>query len=198
MHIFIENIENFTIEDLEMLVSTKRIKSSKKYKNEDDVKRHLLGEAMIQDALIHFGHKEDFKIKKGKDGKPFVDVNNFHFNISHSGSLVALVYDEKPMGIDIEKIVNRDTSLANRFFTNEERDYINNSKNKLESFYKIWTLKESYVKAIGKGLKKDLASFSIVPKDNDFSFYGIEYKPKFDQKSFDGYVLSVTKLYIKD
>lgn len=198
MHVFVENIDNFTVKDLEILVSKKRVKSSKKYKNEDDVKRHLLGEAMIQDALIHFGHKEKFEIKKGKDGKPFVSVNNFHFNISHSGSLVALVYDEKPIGIDIEKVVNRDISLANRFFTDEERKYINNSKDKLESFYKIWTLKESYVKALGKGLKKDLASFSIIPKDDSFSFSGIEYNPKFDQKSFDGYVLSVTKLYIKD
>ncbi|HFJ9466115.1 MULTISPECIES: 4'-phosphopantetheinyl transferase family protein [Bacillus cereus group] len=50
------------------------------------------------------------------------------------------------------------------FFTKQEYEYlfqIKDHKEKLNYFYQIWTIKESYVKAIGKGLSVPLNSFKI-------------------------------------
>ena len=62
----------------------------------------------------------------------------------------------------IEKI---DLNVAKRFFSETEYDFLsgkNTEEEKTVSFYRIWTLKESYVKALGEGLSIPLNAFDIV------------------------------------
>ena len=97
-------------------------------------------------------------------GKPFLrNADNFNFNLSHAGEWVVCAIDSLPIGIDVEKIQPIDFDIAERFFSREEcfelskRDGIH----KLRFFYDLWTLKESYIKAVGKGLSIPLDSFTI-------------------------------------
>ena len=55
----------------------------------------------------------------------------------------------KRAGLDAE----RAGKIAERYFTEGEKREINSSENSLESFYRIWTAKESIVKATGEGIK---------------------------------------------
>ncbi|WP_239739923.1 4'-phosphopantetheinyl transferase superfamily protein [Mammaliicoccus sp. P-M59] len=87
--------------------------------------------------------------------KPFSDKLNF--NLSHSHGYLAFIFSRNlDVGIDVQKHVylseNDLLSITETLFS--ERDYklIEIASNKLEEFYKIWTQKESYGKAIGKGL----------------------------------------------
>jgi 4'-phosphopantetheinyl transferase len=106
---------------------------------------------------------EKIIIKTTKFGRPALHkpkIKNFDFNISHSGDYVAIAISNKKIGVDIEKIKPLDLEIAESYFTPKELSYIKgNTKDKLTSFYKIWTLKESYIKAIGKGLSHPLKSF---------------------------------------
>ena len=57
-----------------------------------------------------------------------------------------------------------DLTLAEEFLTKGEYDYIigQKTKNKRdEAFYRIWMLKESFVKAVGSGLMLPFNSFEI-------------------------------------
>lgn len=63
------------------------------------------------------------------------------------------------IGVDIEYIREYDEMLAKRFFTSEEQDYLNYSKDKDENFTRIWTSKEAYGKFTGGGITEGL-SFS--------------------------------------
>uniref|UniRef100_A0A8R7R0E4 holo-[acyl-carrier-protein] synthase n=1 Tax=Triticum urartu TaxID=4572 RepID=A0A8R7R0E4_TRIUA len=73
------------------------------------------------------------------------------------------------IGIDIEEKKRKKTksilSLARRFFTPSETDYlaeISDSYAQEKEFFKLWTLKEAYVKALGLGLSSaPLNGFSI-------------------------------------
>ncbi|MED1744784.1 4'-phosphopantetheinyl transferase superfamily protein [Brevibacillus borstelensis] len=98
-------------------------------------------------------------------GKPFLEWDrDFAFNVSHSGKwVVAIVGNRQLVGIDIEEILPMEMELAKNFFSLD--DYIclmkKREKERLEYFYEQWTLKESYVKAIGRGLSVAFDSFVI-------------------------------------
>ncbi|MED0939949.1 4'-phosphopantetheinyl transferase superfamily protein [Bacillus mobilis] len=146
----------------------------KRYVRQEDSIRTLFGELLIRAVIRRersVTSKELF-ISYNKCGKPyFKDVPNFHFNISHSGKWVVCATDEKPVGIDIELIKPIDLGIAERFFSIEEYQYLKKQPeyDQLSCFYDFWTLKESFVKAIGKGLTVQLDSFSFSKKTaNEF------------------------------
>ncbi len=91
------------------------------------------------------------------------------YNLSHSGDFVlcAVDLDEQKniaVGCDIEKIKNVNLKVAKRFFCENEYRYILNQdslEKQRETFYRYWVLKESFVKAIRRGLAQDTKSFEI-------------------------------------
>jgi len=99
------------------------------------------------------------------------EPNGIHFNISHSGNCVVCAVDEKAVGVDIEVIKPIDFNIAERFFSKAEYlTLINQPKEmQMKYFYMIWTLKESYIKADGRGLSLPLNSFSIDIKHDKIS-----------------------------
>jgi 4'-phosphopantetheinyl transferase len=103
-------------------------------------------------------------------GKPYLKGSSgFHFNIAHSGDWVIAGMDTMPLGIDVEQVCeNEYMDIAERFFTEKECRWLldRHDSERLDSFYVLWTLKESYVKMLGKGLSIPLNSFSVIPDIN--------------------------------
>lgn len=82
-----------------------------------------------------------------------------HFNISHTSSLVACgVTVNVPIGIDVEekqrRLKNKILAFAKRYFSPDEVKLltaISDPEIQRQEFIKLWTLKEAYVKAVGRG-----------------------------------------------
>ncbi|MGR3779421.1 4'-phosphopantetheinyl transferase family protein [Bacillus paramycoides] len=114
------------------------------------------------------------RIKLTPHGKPLIpNLDQFHFNISHSGNWVVCAIDSLPIGIDIEKIDVLDLNLAKNFFsTVEYKDLLKKEDEyeRLQYFYDLWTLKESYIKTIGKGLSISLNSFTVRKNEKTIRF----------------------------
>ena len=94
---------------------------------------------------------EDYK--RDKNNKPFIQDSTLNFNISHSGKtiLCAISKYNIQLGIDVEEIKNIDIKgFNNVFHHNEFNGITKNNSNDL--FYKYWTRKEAYTKAIGSGI----------------------------------------------
>ncbi|ONL92775.1 4'-phosphopantetheinyl transferase superfamily [Zea mays] len=94
-----------------------------------------------------------------------------HFNISHTSSLIVCgITMDTPIGIDVEektrKTAKNILSLARRYFTPSEIDYlakIPDPDAQQKEFVKLWTLKEAYVKALGRGFSgAPFNKFSII------------------------------------
>lgn len=142
-----------------------RDKIERFYKRSDAIREtvsNVLIRAMIIEALGM--NNNNIIFYKNEYGRPFLKgISNFHFNISHSGDWVICVIADKMIGIDIEKIEPIDFEAAEQFCTAEEKNKLlaMHGNEKLEYFYDLWTLKESYVKALGKGLSISLKSFTI-------------------------------------
>lgn len=117
--------------------------------------------ALLYHALTIFYKLDqaEIKINFNTHGKPYLDQNKsssqIFFNISHSHDYIALILSKNgEVGIDIEKIKPRKhiDALACRVFKASEIIWINNQTNVLASFYRLWSLKEAYLKATGEGL----------------------------------------------
>ena len=119
----------------------------------------------------------DVKLKIGEHGKAeFVDFKDMYFNLSHSGKFVVLATATSPIGVDIERIRGNCLRIANRFFTQEEINLMNlenTTEQKEDFFFRLWTMKESYMKAKGMGFKLGFKNFSIKVSANtkDSVFY---------------------------
>jgi len=91
--------------------------------------------------------------------RPFLD--ELDFNVSHAGDWIVIAIAKKGrVGVDVEKIRKVEDSVADICFTVEERKVIFREENfNLEKFFDFWTLKESFLKADGRGLSFPLLDF---------------------------------------
>lgn len=110
-------------------------------------------------------------------GKPYVTAPaeaKRPFNIAHTDGLVMCGIGSEAhelVGIDVERLDRRtDPSLADRYFSQPEVRYLNKlsrDHQRRVAFLRIWTLKESFIKAIGTGLQTPLADFAFEEIDTD-------------------------------
>lgn len=123
----------------------------------------------------------------------------FHQNISHSGDIAVLAISDQPVGVDIERIKMKEVDseenrrrikLAERFFHEEEFEYLKKLKNPDSAFTRIWTMKESYVKMLGTGFATDPKTFSVFDQELLENIHGISYTFTSDD-SISGYIISV-------
>ena len=81
--------------------------------------------------------------------------------------LFSAVFANTEIGCDIEHIEKCDSDIVKSYFTDLEREYINKFSGDMYHYasYTIWTLKESFLKAIGVGLNKSMQTFSVVNRE---------------------------------
>lgn len=149
------------------------------YKFEKDKLLSLVAGKLLQDAFVELGYPGlDAQIEVDSYGKPYLETNPFYFSISHSGTKVLVVVSDSPVGCDIEYVRENDLSVAKRFFDDSEFLAIENSDQPLEEFFKFWTIKESYLKVVGKGLCFGLNNLVIRGtrlSDENYSFITYKY-----------------------
>ncbi|CAM8913619.1 unnamed protein product [Rhodiola kirilowii] len=149
-------------------------------------KSALLARTLVRTTIARYQINSEItpsslKFRKTVYGKPEVDWKlddkqnrvPLHFNLSHTSSLIACgVTSDSPIGIDVEEIQRRlkhnILAFTRRYFTHDEVEYlsaISDCEAQKRELLKMWTIKESYVKALGMG-------FSGAP----FKTFNIQYK----------------------
>jgi phosphopantetheinyl transferase len=121
-----------------------------------------------------------------EDGKPFFpDLPQIHFSLSHSGEYIACAFSDEEVGLDLQECSRPRTSIfriAKRFFSQAEYEAIlalsadkaaesciNDSGSDspgnpddpecLSLFYRLWSIKEAYLKYLGCGLRGGLDGY---------------------------------------
>ncbi|MAM88887.1 MAG: hypothetical protein CME36_16405 [unclassified Hahellaceae] len=100
-------------------------------------------------------------------GKPAVADSPLHFNLSHSSREAILAIARQPVGIDIEYTERADIDVVSLL------DLVCHAREKQVllaldevdcrlAFYRLWTQKEAYCKALGHGLQKTLSEILIL------------------------------------
>ncbi|WP_322923023.1 4'-phosphopantetheinyl transferase family protein [Paenibacillus campi] len=161
-----ELLSEETMERMRTAVSEERRQQSLRFQRQQDAQRSLLGELLVLYILQERYQlpADTLTFSKNSYGKPYLSEHtDIHFNLSHAGDWVICADGNVPVGADIERVRPIDFAIAERFFTASEYKLLMNTaeQDRLQLFYTLWTLKESYIKFIGKGLSIPLDSFSI-------------------------------------
>jgi len=133
---------------------------------------YLVSHALVRLALSHLTEVDPakFSFTTNAYGKPFITTpiqhQTLHFNLSHTEGLAAIAISRHTaLGIDVE---NKDRqiltqSIAEQFFAPEECHAVAQASEHERStkMLEFWTLKESYIKAVGMGLSIALDSFAF-------------------------------------
>ena len=116
-------------------------------------------------------------VRFGDVGKPYLPGDSTRFNLSHAGDWALCAAGEAELGCDIERMKDYRMNVAHRFFCPQETAMLESAPTpqlQQELFFRLWTLKESYLKAVGKGLTKPLNSFCVVFGAENPALRGLE------------------------
>lgn len=175
--LYISSINNFSDEDFDKYYK----KASIQRKEAIDILHYMPQKklSLMAEMLLVYGLKQNKLYKKieyvfGTNGKPYLK-NNINFNFSHSEDYAICAISDDEIGCDIEKIKEANLATAKRFYSEKEYENVLKDNSK---FFKYWTLKESYLKANGvgiKGLKEaliDIDTFTMI-NDKDYHLHEI-------------------------
>ncbi len=140
--------------------------------------QHVVGRGMARRLLSSDSvAPEAIRFALEPHGKPYVSEPSAArqpFNIAHTDGLVMCGIgsaEHTMIGVDVERLGRRtDPGLADRFFSKPEVRYLQRHQDddaKRIAFLRVWTLKESFIKAIGTGLQTPLSDFAFMDIDSD-------------------------------
>jgi 4'-phosphopantetheinyl transferase len=147
--------------ELHKILSTEEQDFAQTIRNESLKKQHLTVRVGVRQILADYLQQPSDKINLAKSthGKPYlVDYPEIHFNISHSAETLLIAISKiGAVGIDIEQAKphrNDFSALVEKCFASEEIKYWNAlaETEKKAEFYRFWTRKEAFVKAVGRGI----------------------------------------------
>jgi 4'-phosphopantetheinyl transferase len=134
---------------------------------ERDRRRYTVGRGLLRMFLGAFlAMKPDqIAFRYGAYGKPALDRvvhgRTLQFNLAHSNDLAVFIFCwDRPVGIDVEHVrpMTDEADFAERFFSPAESALIGSlsGEQKRNTFFKLWTCKEAFLKASGAGLTDPL------------------------------------------
>lgn len=144
-------------------------------KHKKDKNRSLGAALSLNAALKDYGLEErSMEYDLEKQGKPvFRYYPEIHFSLSHSGDFAICSIGEMESGSDIEWVRSGKARLAERFFAEEELAWIrkaDSAEEQEDRMFRIWTMKESFLKVTGFGMSLPLKEFAVVMDDEGAIF----------------------------
>ena len=106
--------------------------------------------------------------------RPKLPNKSIDFNVSHSQDfgLIGIARDSI-LGLDIE-FKSKDIEveqIASKFFSSKEIEILNKvpKEDRINTFYRCWTRKEAFIKAIGQGLTYPLDTFQVSLENDHYA-----------------------------
>lgn len=143
-----------------------------KFRFPDHRHTYLVSHLLLRTTLSRYSAllPNTWRFISNDHGKPRIDPGagpaELCFSLSHTKGLCAVAVTKKgEIGVDVEQADRpvRAGELGRRFFSPEENAALKKlpASRLREQFLLYWTLKEAYIKALGKGLSHPLDSFSL-------------------------------------
>ncbi len=155
----------------ERMLPADEIQRINRFAREPDRRRGLMARVLTRTTLAHYTGvaPDSLHFRRDRLGKPeLVDPEDtgLSFNLSHTAELVlCAVSSQGQVGVDVERHDRQlqFLPLARRFFAEAEVAALEAlpAAGQRRAFFQLWTLKEAYVKACGRGLTMPLGHFAM-------------------------------------
>lgn len=100
-------------------------------------------------AVVHRVLGRDAKVRYNEVGAPYVEGSKIHFSVSHSKSILAVLFSEHRCGVDVERLDRRFDRILSKYLTPEEQRLGCDA----HFMAAAWSAKEALYKYVGeKGL----------------------------------------------
>jgi 4'-phosphopantetheinyl transferase len=174
IHLWLTNVDrgNWPLDELQRVLSDEERTRSKKFRFEVDQNRYIVRHAVLRQLTGQYLEKAPSEIEFNLNsfGKPEMASGNtaLQFNLSTSAEWVMLAFTRhRKTGVDIEK-VRQDLDwreVASHFFHAREVECIGGlpERERLDTFFTCWTMKEAFIKARGVGLQRSLLEIDFTP-----------------------------------
>ena len=155
---------------------------------------HSYAHKMLREAmkLRNVNYTEDTPITQNKMGKPsLADRPDIHYNLSHAEGIAACMISDFECGIDCEKVRDFRPNVVKRVFSENEKAMFEDTPDSEKAllFFRLWTLKEAYVKAIGVGI-------SYPMNEAEFSFSGTDIVTNIENCRFRQYIIGEKRFVV--
>lgn len=171
-----------------------------KYRHFSDQKAKLMGKLMV--AWYHkkmLGNFQWSTWELDPHKKPFIK-DGISFNISHSKHHVIVGFGKGEIGVDLE---HKDAIKLDQILTQlhpEEIQFIKLNENRNDAFYRVWTRKEAFLKAVGIGIVEGLVEWNCVAdvifKSESWHIYSLQIIPDYELALCINYPLNIDAVKI--
>ena len=159
------------------LLTPERRERAEKIRIEQD-RLHCVAAGLLLRRVL--GVTADEQLRKNEHGRPELTGEDPCFNLSHGGNYAVLAVAERPVGVDIEPVSERDPIIPRRFLRPDELAWLE-AEPAPDHFAWLWTRLESVLKADGRGFALGNRVFSVLDEDGPWKIETVEH---------DGHVLS--------
>jgi 4'-phosphopantetheinyl transferase len=162
-----------TVHALQSLLSVQELNRADRFHSERDRRRYVVSHGILRRVLANYRQADPraLRFTIGKNGKPALADESgptaLRFNLSHTEdlALIAVTLGHE-IGVDVERVrpISELESIVDSYFTARERDTLRtmDNTNRRDAFYRCWTRKESYAKAIGGEIAVALSGFDAM------------------------------------
>ena len=146
---------------IENVLSAEEFSKYSAIKHPKSRQSYLTAHAMLRSVLSKYVDRPalQWEFTRGEHGKPLLCMSaglpDIRFNLTHTDGLTACVVSlQGDCGIDVERhdAVHKFEAVSQRMFADEESRFLLDHDFDAAMFYRLWTLREAYVKALGLGL----------------------------------------------
>ena len=139
-----------------------------RFRSEQSRTRFVVAHAALRGVLARYleAAPTDLRFTKNHYGKPALAGEEVQFNLSHADDMAAIaVTRSSEVGVDIERIRPgvEGEEIARRFFSPREVEaFLALPPGEREAaFFRCWTRKEAFIKAVGEGFSFPLDQFDV-------------------------------------
>ena len=168
------DVPNKQVASFRKLLDASEMRRVDEYKFERDKIRFIVSRGILKTLIGGYLVQSSGKIQISFEshGKPKLEGSDLEFNLSHCTEHVLFAFARKTLlGVDIEdrKAIGDVDAMAKQCLAEpqlREFQQLEEGK-KMDAFYRIWTRKESLIKATGLGVQQALKDFDVTFLESD-------------------------------